>query len=218
MKLTDRKREAIVQAAIELFQTQGFDGTSMDRVSEVAGVSKRTVYNHFPSKEELFAECCRLAWPGGATPLDKYQPGHPLREQLTRFVEQKLSQFSDDRLLGLVRTALVSMMSSPAMAKDLNERLGDLDQETIDWVGAACKDGALHECEPAVAARQLEALFSGNALWLQVTGKRDKLSAAEQRRVTRDIVELFLARYAPHERASSPRSDKAAARRQKKKT
>jgi TetR/AcrR family transcriptional regulator of autoinduction and epiphytic fitness len=211
MRLTDRKHEAIVQAAMTLFQTYGFDGTSMDRVSEAANVSKRTLYNHFPSKEELFAECCRLAWPGGATPLDSYRPGHPLREQLTRFVEQKLRQFSEDKLQRLTRAALVSMLSSPEWAKDLLQRMGDLDLQTMNWVRAACEDGRLHNCDPAVATRQLEALFSGTALWPQVTGRQEKLSAEEQRKISREVVDLFLARYAPDELPSlaPPAKDRA---------
>jgi TetR/AcrR family transcriptional regulator of autoinduction and epiphytic fitness len=54
-RLTDRKREAIVRAAVEEFRASGYEATSMDRIAEVAGVSKRTVYNHFPSKEALFS-------------------------------------------------------------------------------------------------------------------------------------------------------------------
>ena len=62
-RLTDRKRDAIVQAAIGEFREHGFNGTSMDRVAAAADVSKRTVYNHFPSKEELF-EAILLLQPG----------------------------------------------------------------------------------------------------------------------------------------------------------
>src|ERR1700752_2447185 len=102
-RLTDRKHEAIVQAATALFQKHGFDGISMDKVAEAAEVSKRTLYNHFPSKEELFAHCCRVAWPGGSSPLEPYQPGRPLREQLSQFVERKLAQLSDDKVQGLAR-------------------------------------------------------------------------------------------------------------------
>ena len=44
-RLTDRKREAIIQAAIAEFRANGFDITSMDKIAATAGVSKRTVYN-----------------------------------------------------------------------------------------------------------------------------------------------------------------------------
>ncbi|MFP4904840.1 TetR/AcrR family transcriptional regulator, partial [Paraburkholderia sp. BR14261] len=44
-RLTDRKRAAIVAAAIDEFLASGFDATSMDRIAARANVSKRTVYN-----------------------------------------------------------------------------------------------------------------------------------------------------------------------------
>ncbi|EPN63565.1 TetR family transcriptional regulator, partial [Pseudomonas syringae pv. actinidiae ICMP 19096] len=62
MRLTDQKRESIVQAAIAEFGDRGFEITSMDRIAARAEVSKRTVYNHFPSKEELFAEMLQRLW------------------------------------------------------------------------------------------------------------------------------------------------------------
>ena len=43
-RLTDRKREAIIQAAIAEFRDNGFKVTSMDRIAARAEVSKRTVY------------------------------------------------------------------------------------------------------------------------------------------------------------------------------
>jgi TetR/AcrR family transcriptional repressor of mexJK operon len=38
----------------QLFTTQGFDGTSMDAIAGLAGVSKLTVYSHYRDKERLF--------------------------------------------------------------------------------------------------------------------------------------------------------------------
>ena len=49
------KRAAVIEAATEEFLTYGYFGTSMDRIAEAANVSKRTVYDHFPSKEDLFS-------------------------------------------------------------------------------------------------------------------------------------------------------------------
>ncbi|MGC0340962.1 TetR/AcrR family transcriptional regulator [Streptomyces sp. SLBN-8D4] len=46
-------RERILKAATELFTAQGVNATGMDQLSIVANVSKRTLYTHFPSKDEL---------------------------------------------------------------------------------------------------------------------------------------------------------------------
>ena len=49
------KRAEIVAAARKVFTTHGYLGTSMDAVAAEAGASKRTVYQYFADKEELFA-------------------------------------------------------------------------------------------------------------------------------------------------------------------
>ncbi|MCX7595668.1 MAG: TetR/AcrR family transcriptional regulator [Fischerella sp.] len=48
------KREQILQGAMRVFLKAGYAGTSMDRVSAEAGVSKQTIYSHFQDKEGLF--------------------------------------------------------------------------------------------------------------------------------------------------------------------
>ncbi|MEV7774982.1 TetR/AcrR family transcriptional regulator [Kitasatospora sp. NPDC086791] len=48
------KRKAITQAAMVVFGREGYVRASMDAIAAEAGVSKRTVYNHFADKETLF--------------------------------------------------------------------------------------------------------------------------------------------------------------------
>src|SRR5579864_3420331 len=49
-------REAIVEAAERLFLERGFGAVSMDELAAAAGVARRTLYNQFGSKEEIFRE------------------------------------------------------------------------------------------------------------------------------------------------------------------
>ncbi|MEA5549945.1 TetR/AcrR family transcriptional regulator [Anabaena cylindrica UHCC 0172] len=49
-----QKQEQILQGAMQVFLKAGYAGTSMDRVSSEAGVSKQTIYSHFQDKEGLF--------------------------------------------------------------------------------------------------------------------------------------------------------------------
>ena len=73
-KLTDRKRAAIITAAIAEFRARGFEATSMDRIASAASVSKRTVYNHFPSKDDLFEQILQELWDCSAV-LNAIGPG-----------------------------------------------------------------------------------------------------------------------------------------------
>jgi AcrR family transcriptional regulator len=48
-----RSREAILDAALELFAEQGYDETTTEQVAERAGVSPRTFFRYFPTKESV---------------------------------------------------------------------------------------------------------------------------------------------------------------------
>ena len=52
-------RERILSASRQLFRDQGINSTGMDQLCAVAGVSKRTLYQHFAGKDELIAEHLR---------------------------------------------------------------------------------------------------------------------------------------------------------------
>jgi AcrR family transcriptional regulator len=55
--LRERKKRAtriaIREAAMRLFDDQGFAGTTMDQIAEAADVSRATVFTYFPTKEEI---------------------------------------------------------------------------------------------------------------------------------------------------------------------
>jgi AcrR family transcriptional regulator len=53
------KREQLLQAAVVLFARKGFHGVGIDAISERAGVTKKTLYHHFKSKEELILASLR---------------------------------------------------------------------------------------------------------------------------------------------------------------
>ncbi|MFT6432990.1 MAG: AcrR family transcriptional regulator [Candidatus Azotimanducaceae bacterium] len=54
------KREQIVAEALRLFYRDGFNATGIDKICKDAGVSKKTLYNHFRSKDELILATLRL--------------------------------------------------------------------------------------------------------------------------------------------------------------
>jgi AcrR family transcriptional regulator len=53
----DRTRERITRAAVELHGTIGPAATTMSAVAELAGVTRATLYRHFPNEEALFTAC-----------------------------------------------------------------------------------------------------------------------------------------------------------------
>src|ERR1700749_5333179 len=104
MTSTTRKPDAIVQAAIVEFRDNGFEATSVDKVAARAEVSKRTLYNHFPSKDELFAAILHILWESSASELQRaYEPKRPVRDQLLELLHDKLAMLAADNFLALAR-------------------------------------------------------------------------------------------------------------------
>ncbi|MBN3810921.1 TetR/AcrR family transcriptional regulator [Paraburkholderia sp. Ac-20347] len=201
-RLTDRKRAAVLEAAIEEFLAAGYDATSMDRIAARASVSKRTVYNHFPSKEALFAAILHRLWDAaltGAAPA--YRADAPLRAQLLELLQRKLRLMGDASFLALVRVALAAGIHSPERARDMVARIGEREEDVTIWIRAAAADARLGNADgapfdPLFAAHQLHALVKGFAFWPQVTMGQPTLSAAEQDHVAQSAADMFLARYA----------------------
>jgi TetR/AcrR family transcriptional regulator of autoinduction and epiphytic fitness len=197
LRLTDRKRAAVIGAAIEEFLAAGFDATSMDRIAARAGVSKRTVYNHFPSKEALFAAILRQLWDSSdAGEAPAYSSAHPLRAQLLQLLLKKLSLLNDEAFLSLARVAIAAGIHSPERARDMVERMGEREEDLTVWIRAAAADGRLKTSDPVFASHQLQGLVKAFAFWPQVTMGQPPLSADDQRQVAESAADMFLARYA----------------------
>ena len=77
-------RTAIADAAVALFLERGFVQTTMDDVAAAAQVSRRTVYRHFPSKDDLvFEQPRRWLAHFDATVADRID-GETLRQRCRR--------------------------------------------------------------------------------------------------------------------------------------
>lgn len=195
-RLTERKREAILQAAIAEFRSSGFEVTSMDKIAATAGVSKRTVYNHFPSKEELFAEILNRLWNSITAEQDMpYSPQQPLREQLQTLLQAKLHMLADENFLDLARIAIAATIHSPERARDMVSRMGQREEGLTAWIRQAQADGRLNPVEPAFAAQQMHGLLKTFAFWPQVSMGQPSLTRDEQAQVIESALDMFLSRY-----------------------
>ncbi|KWS05680.1 Transcriptional regulator, TetR family [Lysobacter capsici AZ78] len=196
-RLTDRKRAAILEAAAAEFRQAGYDATSMDRVAASAGVSKRTVYNHFPSKEVLFAHILQqLLERGVASPELAYRSDRPLRPQLFELVQQKLQLLHDEDFIDLVRVAIAAVIPSPERAQEMFARIGDKEEGLTVWIRAAAADGRLNTQDPLFASMLLQGMIKGFAFWPQITLGQPMLTQAQRSQVADTVTDMFLGYFA----------------------
>ncbi len=52
----EQRRAGIFEAALAVFSARGYDRSSIDDVAREAGISKALIYEHFPSKQALYAD------------------------------------------------------------------------------------------------------------------------------------------------------------------
>ena len=159
VRLTDRKRQAIVDAAIAEFREHGFEVANMDRIASRAQVSKRTVYNHFNGKDALFEAILERLWAATEAQVKlPYRADLPLRGQLLTLIEQKLAMSGDPQFLDLARVLIAEAIHAPQRARDMLCRLGGREEGLTVWIRAAMADRRLKTGDPVFAAAQLQAL------------------------------------------------------------
>jgi len=94
-----RNREALIDAAIELFQARGLRATRLEEICERADVSPRTFFNHFETREHLYEAIARQRAAEFAAALDAAAADpRPLASRLPEFFA-RVGAYLDERPL-----------------------------------------------------------------------------------------------------------------------
>ncbi|TGG91706.1 TetR family transcriptional regulator [Natronospirillum operosum] len=195
MKLSEQKRLSILRAAERLFCRHGVEKTSMDQVADQARVSKRTVYNHFDTKETLFHTILQqMQQPLAEEQEVVFDPQQDIEVQLRSIAEQEARLLSSEQVLSLARVAFMHMLQRPELAQQFNSgKLGCM--VYLDrFLQQAVAAGVLDIEDIDLAARQFVALLKSFIFYPQLYGL-EAPDMARQQYVIQQSVDMFLARY-----------------------
>lgn len=196
MDQSDGKRRQIIDAAVAEFRERGFAGASMDRVSARANVSKRTVYNHFCSKEALFQAIVDIMAERAGQELDiAYRPGVPIRKQMVDLGWAEGRLLTDPDFMKYARMVVGETMRDPDLSAAFAESMARL-SVFEEVIAAAAADGALDVPDTARAATQFLGLIKAEAFW-PVVFSGEVVGRVEMERIIQTSVEMFLGQYAP---------------------
>lgn len=191
---TSRKRESILDAAQQAFVNEGYDNSSMDRIAEIAGASKRTVYNHFASKEDLFGQVLdRFMAQTVALKQIRYDPKRSLQAQLGEFADAKMAISKNPSWLGLMKMTTGVFIIHPDLAKETMKCAEDEEDTLVIWLKAAAADGRLKVSDPKLAADAFWAMVGGAFFWPSIF--LGPTTTREASRMKKELVGMFLARY-----------------------
>lgn len=189
-----KKQVDILDAAVQAFQELGYDNASMDYIAEVASASKRTVYNHFPSKSLLFQEVLnRFIDETAKLKQITYSKKRSLVSQLSDFAEAKLAVANNPSWLGLMKVTVGVFITQPELGAEVLARAEDLDDTLAKWLKDATGDGRLKVKNTKLAADIFWSMVAGAFFWPSIFQGPMKPDEAETMKL--EMIETFLARY-----------------------
>jgi TetR/AcrR family transcriptional regulator of autoinduction and epiphytic fitness len=196
MKLSEKKRLALIEAAQQEFIEHGFSCANMDRVCERAGASKRTLYRHFESKDVLFIESIQTVLETQRARLQlKYTSDIDVETQLRTYLHAKLDSMYEDFGLPLAKMVISEFMRTPELAENYLHQLQRQDELLENWFTDAIADNKVKGPDPAMMSCMLMCLLKGNCLWPQVVANQAVPSAEQRKKIVEDILTLFFDGY-----------------------
>lgn len=190
---TSQKRQAILEGAVKVFTKNGFEASSMDLIAEVAGVSKRTVYNHFPSKEALFQAIVAdfLKQRDEIKPI-RYSSALSLEEQLKEFAKAELFLIDDPVRRGLSKLFTSVFLMDIDFSKKTRSQY-EPHKAFIAWLNSAKEDQKLSFRSPELAARLFYGMVEGCLTYPALFTNGESLKHIDD--LLNELTATFLGRY-----------------------
>lgn len=196
---SETRRQAILDAAAEVFQETGFERTTMAAICERLGYSKATLYNYFASKEELF-----LAVVFGATEAE-FQATLKALDTTVEDMTEALEKFGRG-LLTLLYSAQVQAVRRLIVAEAGRSELGKTCYElgparseaaAAAFLQQAMDAGTLRQADARMAALHLRGLLEAEWLDRFLFQTLEPISAEDIKATVQRAVAAFMAAYGP---------------------
>lgn len=196
LTVSERKRIDIINAAKKAFKEFGVKNTTMNQISEIANVSKRTVYKNFENKENLVMVILKDAMDNSSIYEDvDFKNDETLEEQLTILIKNKISVIASKEYIDLFRVALGHFFYNKELLEKEMAKYVDKETAITKWIKKSIKLSLLDVENIQFATEQLNALIKGFCFWPQVMQISEELSEEEISFIVDGHVSLFLAKY-----------------------
>ncbi len=178
------KREAVLIAAVRLFNTRGYHATSLDDVATALGVTKPTIYHYFANKDDILFECVRRGLDGltGAARQASAQGGMAA-DRLRALLIAYGVLITDDFGLCVARTQ--DHLLTPDSRARFRALKRGIDRILRGVMTGGQADGSLSVADVRIAAFTAANALNGLGQWFDPAGP---LSREEVARATADVL------------------------------
>ena len=160
-------QETVLRTAIDLFNRQGYDASSMGDLARELGLTKSAIYHHVPSKEHLLERALDEALGELSAALDQVQADHSTspEQRLRSAVRASVVVLAEH--LPAVTLLLRVRGNTPAEQKALARRR-DIDHRLAEMVREAAEAGAIRaDVDPLLTSRLLFGTVNSLTEWLR---------------------------------------------------
>jgi AcrR family transcriptional regulator len=144
-------RRAISGVAMAMFAAKGFDEVTISQIAEAAGVSKMTVTNYFPRKEDLVFDRAEVIIRSLADAAAARPPGESLLAAIRRDYAERIA--AGDVTLGVPTATFARMVRSSPVLTSRGREIADLCEQALGDAIAA--ETGVDDAQQRIVADQL---------------------------------------------------------------
>jgi AcrR family transcriptional regulator len=189
----EERRRRLIAVAEKVFVEQGYNAASMDEVAQDAGMSKRTLYQLFDTKEALFAAVITDRMRALSEGAEKGAGARPLKEAVIDYLSEAARFILSPRHVALFRVLIGEAWRAPGMARAFDHACAGRGKSVLArWLAQEVEAGQLDLDDPIQAAGMLFGMVVGEPHHRMLIGEGKPPSRAAIEARVRKAVDIFL--------------------------
>jgi AcrR family transcriptional regulator len=175
----EAKRQAVLQAAAQLFNERGFHATSLDDIAARLGVSKPTLYYYVKNKDQILLQCVSqgLAMTLEGIEASRREGGHAI-DQLRACMRVYADIVTQPFGMCLIRVG-DEEVPEPSRT-ELRRMKSEIDHAFRRLVAQCVEEGSVAPCDPKMTAFVIAGALSWVGRWYQPGGEYTAEEVAER--------------------------------------
>jgi AcrR family transcriptional regulator len=191
-QITSKRRQQILDAALDLFAKQGYAATTMPEIARSAGLAAGTIYIYYPGKRELFVSVIESLMVVPILNIFKNETGDNFQKTLKKALNERLSILQSvifTKLLSLIgeiqRDAELRALFMEKLIRPFLARMEELYRARIEA-------GEFRPMEPAITVRLVGGMMLGMNLLKSIEGEISPLNRLPQGQIIDEMMNFVL--------------------------
>ena len=184
-----QKRMAVLTAGVALFNSNGYERTTLDDIANALNVTKRTIYYYVESKDDILFECMKLGLTFAREAVEKSSlPGQPPLERIRILVAEYIRWVQTD--FGACLALLRDLNLSEERRQELRQSKSQLNNHPRGLLNEGIAAGSIRPCDPKLVTFAITGALNRIGDWYRPDGELsvDAISDSFAEHLTQGLV------------------------------